>query len=84
MLGIILLLLLKVQPYTSRIFNTKSGILAQGPEFLQPFYVSDHSNSSTAGYTKGTMLLQLSKIQLSCDRIFDIKIKLIRRSLSIS
>lgn len=65
MLGKILLLPLKIRTYASRIFNTKTGILDQAHEFLQPFYASDHSNGSTASYIEATIVLQLSRIQLS-------------------
>jgi hypothetical protein len=78
------LLLLKIRTYASRIFNTKTRILAQAPELLQPIDLLDHSNGSTAGYTKDKILLQLSKIQSSCVRISDAKSRLIRQGLGIS
>jgi hypothetical protein len=80
----ILLLLLKIRTYACRIFNTKTRILTQAPEFLQPIYLLDPSNGSTAGYTENKTLLQLSKIRSGYARIFGVKIKLIRPSLHIS
>ena len=78
------LLLLKIRTHASRIFNTKIRILAQAPELLQPIYLLDHSNGSTAGYTKDKILLQPSKIQSSYVRISDAKSRLICQGLSIS
>lgn len=82
--GKIPLLSLKPRLYSSRIFRTKTRILAQACEFLQPFYLLDHSNEFTAGRTEDKILFQLSKIQLSCVRLSDAKSKLIRQSLCIS
>lgn len=78
------ILLLKIRTYAFRISNTKTRILAQAPELLQPIDLLDHSNGSTAGYTKDRLLLLLSKIQSDCVRNFDAESKLIRQGLCIS